>query len=94
MIDLLKKIISPYFWLISYLFSAFQGDKEECCGGENPCTAGADSVSRIQLLETELAEALEENNINKHQLQRWVYGTTAASLPATRLLVDRKTLLV
>lgn len=61
-----------------------QGDKEERCEGENPCTAGADSVSRIQLLETELAEALQENNKNKFQLQRLMFEEQHAQAETPR----------
>lgn len=38
----------------------------------NPQTVGEDFIAKVQLLEDELAEALEANNRYKLQLQRYI----------------------
>jgi len=49
-----------------------KGDSDyHSCDG-SPHDSGVDLIAKVQLLENELAEAMEASNKYKIQLQRWV----------------------
>ena len=70
--------VNLFFFLIDRLllififFYSFQGDEKNGLHDKNSHAVGGDLVSKIQLLENELDEALEANKKYKVQLKRWV----------------------
>lgn len=58
-------------YVISLLFP-FQGDTKYDDQDESPCATEVDQITKVQLLENELAQAMEVNNKYKMQLHRCV----------------------